>query len=443
VLGQAQSFGISAGAPFYFYNVFEELDQPGEYYIDRENGVLYLYPPQEPGQTEIMLSVLRENVIRVQNGAYLTFKDFSVCGTRTDGVSLQGKNLMLDGCKVYNTRKGAVTINGSMITVHNCEITGTGSFGIHADGGDVQTLTESGNLIFNNYIHDWADVERTYQPGIQLAGCGHKASHNEICHAPHQAVAWEGNKHVMEYNDVYHVCYETSDCSAFYSGRSYSWYGNVIRYNYIHEVGAGTVFAHGIYWDDCLSGQTAYGNIVQNTAHWGMLIGGGRDNVVENNIFINCRNNPIRYDQRGRNWELMGMKDQSYLAPNATVRNRLRQVPYESEIWRKTYPQLAAFKIEESPQDMEDPYVMVNPSFSVIRGNASYGPEEEGTVYPSRHVRNFSEVSGNEWISEDLSDFTDPEKGDFTLKKDAELFKKIPGFCEIPVQEIGRIKPVK
>jgi hypothetical protein len=30
---------------FYYYNVIDELDSPGEYYIDRTNGVLYFYNP--------------------------------------------------------------------------------------------------------------------------------------------------------------------------------------------------------------------------------------------------------------------------------------------------------------------------------------------------------------------------------------------------------------
>ncbi len=37
-------YGAKANRPYYFFNVFEELTEPGEFYIDRENAVLYLYP---------------------------------------------------------------------------------------------------------------------------------------------------------------------------------------------------------------------------------------------------------------------------------------------------------------------------------------------------------------------------------------------------------------
>ncbi|HQH27360.1 MAG TPA: hypothetical protein PLP17_08195, partial [Oligoflexia bacterium] len=38
-------FGYKAGQRFRFINILEELDQPGEYYVDRESGMLYLWPP--------------------------------------------------------------------------------------------------------------------------------------------------------------------------------------------------------------------------------------------------------------------------------------------------------------------------------------------------------------------------------------------------------------
>jgi hypothetical protein len=130
-------------------------------------------------------------------------------------------------------------------------------------------------------------IQRTYQCAIGVGGCAVTASHNEISNSPHQAISWSGPNHVIEYNEIYDVCFETADCSAMYAGRNFTSYGTVIRYNYIHDIGHGTVHAHAIYWDDGLSGQTAYGNVIVNTSSHAFLIGGGRDNVVENNIIVN------------------------------------------------------------------------------------------------------------------------------------------------------------
>ncbi|MDY3929379.1 MAG: hypothetical protein SOZ34_08475 [Clostridia bacterium] len=44
---QAVYAGAKPGGRFYIYNLLEELDAPGEYYIDRENNILYFYPPDD------------------------------------------------------------------------------------------------------------------------------------------------------------------------------------------------------------------------------------------------------------------------------------------------------------------------------------------------------------------------------------------------------------
>ena len=49
-------YGFKEGGYYYFFNVLEELDAPGEYYIDRDNGILYFYPPDENENSKIMLS---------------------------------------------------------------------------------------------------------------------------------------------------------------------------------------------------------------------------------------------------------------------------------------------------------------------------------------------------------------------------------------------------
>ena len=38
-------YSFRKGQRFYFLNVLEELDQPGEWFLDRKTGVLYFWPP--------------------------------------------------------------------------------------------------------------------------------------------------------------------------------------------------------------------------------------------------------------------------------------------------------------------------------------------------------------------------------------------------------------
>lgn len=96
-------------------------------------------------------------------------------------------------------------------------------------GGDRETLTSSENVVTNNLIYDWSQVYRTYQAAVSLNGVGAVCSHNEIYNSPHEAITYSGNNHVIEYNVIHDVVLESSDAGAIYAGRSWSYYGNVIR----------------------------------------------------------------------------------------------------------------------------------------------------------------------------------------------------------------------
>src|SRR5690606_38740280 len=101
-----------------------------------------------------------------------------------------------------------------------------------------------------------------------------------------------GNDHIIGYNEIARSGQESDDCGAFYMGRNPSERGNVIRYNYWHNTGSAR--GHGscaVYFDDGTSGQHVYGNIFYKAAGGGfgaVFIHGGHDNVVENNVFIEC-----------------------------------------------------------------------------------------------------------------------------------------------------------
>jgi parallel beta-helix repeat protein len=116
---------------------------------------------------------------------------------------------------------------------------------------------------------------------------------------PRTISAFRGsNDHVLEFNEVYRVCTETGDAGAFYIGRDWSQRGSIVRYNYFHDIGTtlqdnrSFTAIMGVYLDDQASGITVFGNIFSRV-NMGVLLGGGRDNRLENNIFAFCdRANP-------------------------------------------------------------------------------------------------------------------------------------------------------
>ncbi len=68
---QSTMFGFAAGEDsrrWYAFNLLEETDSPGEYFIDRSSGILYYYPPVKPEAALLELSMLRTHdcIIRSQ-----------------------------------------------------------------------------------------------------------------------------------------------------------------------------------------------------------------------------------------------------------------------------------------------------------------------------------------------------------------------------------------
>ena len=136
---------------------------------------------------------------------------------------------------------------------------------------------------------------------MRIDGVGHVIAHNLIHDAPFEAMYLRGNDHIVEYNEVHRVCLETGDAGALHTGRDYTWQGNIIRYNYWHDLqGAGLHGVTAVYLDDFSSGFTVHGNIFYRAGR-GVQIGGGRHNTVTNNLFI--QNHPsIHLDARGLGW---------------------------------------------------------------------------------------------------------------------------------------------
>ena len=98
-------------------------------------------------------------------------------------------------------------------------VTDFGGGDIALSGGDRTTLTPCENFAFNNHIHHSGELYRTHHDAINLHGCGCRATHNLIHDAPHHAMDFGGNDHLIEFNEVYRVCMETGDAGAICTGR--------------------------------------------------------------------------------------------------------------------------------------------------------------------------------------------------------------------------------
>ena len=281
-------YGYCKGQRYYAINVLEELDQPGEWYLDRSRGLLFFWPPLPLESSKAFVSLLDDPVMLLDNTENVQVEGLSFEFSRGNGIIIKGgQDNLIAGCNFNNLGDIAVWIDGGVKNgISSCDLYDLASGGVVLSGGDRKSLTPAGNFAVNNDIHDIGQWIRTQQSAITISGVGNYIAHNLIHDAPNSGIALTGNEHIIEYNEMYNLALETGDVGAFYMGRDWTERGNIIRYNYFHDLmGPDAHDVNAVYLDDWTSGTTVSGNIFSNCSR-GIMIGGGRDNTVSNNIFI-------------------------------------------------------------------------------------------------------------------------------------------------------------
>ena len=282
------------GQRFYLSNMLEVLDKPGEWFWDYDTNTIYFYPECSIDNAKLEMSVCTDYMFNIKNSSNVIIKDIEITKGSSGGAYVVGcDGIAIENCVLKNLGKCAINIDGSVnMKISDCELYNLAGSGIRiAKSGNCESLEHGNSIIKNNKIHDYAQITRTYQPAIQLQeGAGNIVSNNEIFNGPHVGIVYTDCESLIEYNEIHNVLTETSDSGAIYSGRSYIRRGNVIRYNYLHDIKtnvSGEHFAYAIYLDDMLSGVTVVSNLMDNV-DCGIMMNGGRDNIIKNNIISNA-----------------------------------------------------------------------------------------------------------------------------------------------------------
>ena len=452
---QASLYGFQSGHKYsrwYIYNVLEEVDEPGEYYLDRKNSKLYFYPSDEVRSIE--LSMLEKPLISIKGasnvqiggihfecsrgmGIYMertqnnlitacTFKNLGIVGVCMGKGIEPFKDLVHEGKgeaasdkigsylqhiysdPVFNREAGR---NNGVV---NCSIYNTGAGGVHLSGGDRLTLEPGNNYVENCTIHDFNRIEKSYRAGVDISGVGNRISNCELYNAPSTAILMRGNDHLFEYNEIHDVCREVHDQGALYYGRDPSERGHVVRYNFFHHLNS-IHATSAVYHDDGACGMEVYGNIFYKPGKIPVLIGGGHDNPYANNIFIDAELG-IHVDNRNQGWS------KNIIEEGGIYHQRLKMVNFQSPPYSTKYPNLPKYWNDEPALPKRNP-VSKNIFYKVkipVRGNKDWLP-----------------FMDDNWITEEDPGFVNDEEMNFELKEGARAFEAIPGFKGIPFSKIG------
>ncbi len=335
-------YGYRDSLRYFGLNLFCEIDKPKEWYLDRTDGLLYWFPPQgiNPNQANVTFSVFSEPfMIEMQNCSNVTIEGLTFREGRGSAIYIgEGKNCLLSGCRIERFGKDGVHIDGGKgHGVSACLLQNFGCRGIEIKGGDRKTLTPANHYVENTVVEHFSLYKRTYEPAIYLDGCGIRINNNRFSDSSSSAMRLEGNDFTIEYNEISRVVNESDDQGGIDIYNNLSYRGIVIRYNRWSDIKGGTRHgAAGVRLDDMISGVTIFGNVFERCGalHFGgVQINGGKDNLVENNLFYDCDAavsfTKWREEFWMKNLESTGMKKKIY-----------EDVNIRSELYQNKYPKL-------------------------------------------------------------------------------------------------------
>jgi hypothetical protein len=229
------------------------------------------------------------------------------------------------------------------------------------------------------------------------------------------AINLQGNDHLVELNESYRVVSESDDQGGLDMFGNPTFRGNVFRYNYWHHIGAWRRPAEepdcgqcGIRLDDAVCGVLIYGNIFYRCSagklgFGGVQIHGGKDNLIDNNIFADCMAAVSLTPWGEDRWK-------QYIARPLASRE------IDQALYQARYPEL---------RRLADDCDINTVSRNLICGCGQVLRRDRGRT---QLVDNL--------VTTDAAGFADAARGQFEQKADATAAQQI-GWRPIPFNEIG------
>ncbi len=311
------------GRGYWLQNHLNFLDEPGEFWYDRTNGVIYYYPYADQNmQTATVEYATLDKLIDIQNGANFTFDGISFTGTTTAHF-VNKHGLVAELGATYYTYSGdpgtnvpcaAIWADGTEgLEILNCNFHDLAGHGLLSNFG-TKDLTVNGNVfrnlgmsgiivgvnqrqwneagllgaservtITNNYVTN-IGTDVPCAPAIKVARSKDlKINHNTIIHASYSAImaGWGWNVNTsseshntnlinaeIAYNYIEDFIYAINDGGAIYTCGANGFttdtsYFNTVHDNYIRG-GAHNKTNIGIYHDGSSSNFHTYHNFIDD-----------------------------------------------------------------------------------------------------------------------------------------------------------------------------------
>lgn len=471
-------YGVANGKDFQQYvaiNILEELDQPGEWYLDRDTGVLYLWPPSSLAKAKIVVSIIEDPIISLQGVRNVRLENITIENGRGIGVYMENcYNTQIAGCIIRNLGNSGVFMGqgakqldekssiddykgepvsrqigsyqnhlynntswnrnaGSNNGILSCDVYNTGAGGICLSGGDKKSLTPGNSYVTNCRIYNYTRRNKFTWAGIRVDGCGNKVSHNEIFNSDWHGIFVQGNDHIFEYNYIHDVTLNSDDTSPWYIGRNPSDRGNVVRYNFFDHCGSKNRMNMGIYCDDSSTDVLVFGNVFNNmlTNHGVVFSNTGWDIVVRNNIIVNPISHSVVNSAHYYTWATGSAIPM--FGKDGLIRKRLeKEINFRESPYSNRYPSLLPYL--DQVVETKEWQGMRSRGNKFEQNLIVGGPDDPVHLMGGQYAQT---DSANNWITKGDPGFVDMKNKNFSLKSNAKVYTIIPGFQTIPFDKIG------
>ena len=312
------------GGRYIIENVFEGMDQPGEWYLNRKTGILYYIPrPGEDLEKAEVVAPFAPALIRIKGDA---IQNKFVENIRFTGISFMYTNFQLpegnsNDAQGSSSVPAAITLTGARdCNFFQCKIANLGTFafdlmkgciynifqkntisniaagGFRINGGTEKDhpLERSGwNVIEKNILNHYGEIYPSAVGILLMNTESNKVTRNAISYGWYTGISigWSwgyqrsiSRDNIIEGNYIHHIGQGLlSDMGGIYTlGVSP---GTVIRNNLIHDIDANHYGGWGIYNDEGSTHILVENNIVYNTKFAGYDIHYAKEITCRNNIF--------------------------------------------------------------------------------------------------------------------------------------------------------------
>jgi hypothetical protein len=307
---------------YFLENVFEELKEPGQWYLDRADAKLYYVPfAGEDMESTVLYAGNEERLLTIDGAENVTFRGitFKNSAWNMPNVSQYGVEGMDSSQAAYGVHPCVLVTNSSGVRFEGCKFENIGAtalkFGENVHGSSVincEFTQIGGNAVFIEGKFDTPNSHITVKNNL-IAHYGRRffnaigvlnihahhveIAHNEIFDGYYSAISsgwvWGYGKNPTDYvaiedNLIYQIGQGwLSDMGGIYvlGIQEHS----TIRGNVIHDVAAdplqGGYGGWGIYPDEGSSGQLIEKNLVYDCGSQSFSQHYGKENLVRNNIF--------------------------------------------------------------------------------------------------------------------------------------------------------------